>query len=234
MKLVKITLGTIFYLIGRHFIAKKWCRKNVKFRVTRHWLEVANQWLEVTRQFSWLDSDSTRPSHDSNSDSKKIWMTLTWLWHEGLVTLTRQKWLGHITAYSMALLAKKIRHAVGLHTNCTANCQTAGIVLEPHSVSARYLWFVTEKPALTFMAVWWTHSGKNTLLHSSSNSLYCSSLRLKNRLRSVIACLLSERWSKEWMTYALFDRLQSPLQNVQLLFFKKMWINYIWHWYALA
>ena len=65
----------------------------MKLRVTRHWLELANQWLEVTRQFSCLDSDSTRPSHDSDSTRKNF----RWLWLEGLVTLTRQKWLGHIT-----------------------------------------------------------------------------------------------------------------------------------------
>ena len=30
----------------------------MKFRLTRHWLELANQWLEeVIRQFLWLDSD---------------------------------------------------------------------------------------------------------------------------------------------------------------------------------
>ena len=51
----------------------------MKFHVTLHWLELANQWLEVTRQFLWLDS------------------TKSWLWLEGLVTLTRQKWLGNIT-----------------------------------------------------------------------------------------------------------------------------------------
>jgi len=55
---------------------------------------LANQWLEATRQFLWLDSDSTRPSHDSDADST----IFKWLWLEGLVTLTRQKWLGHITA----------------------------------------------------------------------------------------------------------------------------------------
>ena len=36
----------------------------------------------------------TRPSHDSDADST----IFKWLWLEGLVTLTRQKWLGHITA----------------------------------------------------------------------------------------------------------------------------------------
>jgi len=41
-------------------------RKNIKFHLTRHSLELAHQWLEVTRQFLRLDSDS-----------KKFWMTLT-------------------------------------------------------------------------------------------------------------------------------------------------------------
>jgi len=53
--------------------------------MTRHWLELVNQWLEVTRPFLLLDSDSTRPSHDSTKFQ---------------MTLTRQKWLGHITACS--------------------------------------------------------------------------------------------------------------------------------------
>jgi len=42
----------------------------VRFRVTRHWLELANQWLEVARLFS------TRPSHDSDSTRKNF----RWLW----------------------------------------------------------------------------------------------------------------------------------------------------------
>ena len=41
--------------------------------MTQHWLELVNQWLEVTQTFLWLDSDSTRPSHDST----KFQMTLT-------------------------------------------------------------------------------------------------------------------------------------------------------------
>ena len=57
----------------------------MKFHLSRHWLELANQWLEVTRQFLWLDSDSNRPSHDSTLTRKNFW----WLWLEGLVTLTR-------------------------------------------------------------------------------------------------------------------------------------------------
>ena len=48
--------------------------------MTQHWLDLANQWLEVTRQFLWPISDST----------------MSWLWLEGLVTLTRL-WFGHIT-----------------------------------------------------------------------------------------------------------------------------------------
>jgi len=48
----------------------------VKFRVTRDWLEFANQWLEATRQFLWLDSDSTRPSLDSDSTRRNF----RWLW----------------------------------------------------------------------------------------------------------------------------------------------------------
>ena len=54
--------------------------------MTRHWLELGNQWLEVTRKFLWLASDSTRKN-------------FRWLWLEGLVTLTGQKWLGHITVH---------------------------------------------------------------------------------------------------------------------------------------
>jgi len=50
----------------------------VKFRLTRRWLELANQWLDSS-------CDSTRNN-------------FRWLWLEGLVTLTRQKWLGHTTA----------------------------------------------------------------------------------------------------------------------------------------
>jgi len=67
-------LGTIFELIGRHFVAcwapfqsKKCRRKNVKFRVTRHWLQLANQWSKWLDSFR--DSTLTRPSHDSDSDS---------------------------------------------------------------------------------------------------------------------------------------------------------------------
>jgi len=48
-----------------------------------------------TNDLKWLDSDSTRPSHGSDSDSTR--KNFRWLWLEGLVTLTRQKWLGHIT-----------------------------------------------------------------------------------------------------------------------------------------
>ena len=59
--------------------------------MTRHWLELVNQWLKETRPIlrldttkTWLDSDSARQN-------------FRWLWLEGLVTLTLQKWLGHIT-----------------------------------------------------------------------------------------------------------------------------------------
>ena len=48
----------------------------MKLCVTRHWLELANQWLEATRRFLWLDSDSTRASHDSDS----TWKNFRWLW----------------------------------------------------------------------------------------------------------------------------------------------------------
>ena len=68
--------------------------KDVKLRVTRFWLELANQWLEATQQFFWLDSDS-----------KKFWMTLT-----------RQKWLGHITAgqqVNLATITKMIHKSKG-------------------------------------------------------------------------------------------------------------------------
>ena len=71
-------------------------RKYMKFRVTRHWLELASRWLKMTRQFSWLDSDSTRLSHESDFDSTR--KNFGWLWLEGPVTLTRQKWLGLISA----------------------------------------------------------------------------------------------------------------------------------------
>jgi len=43
---------------------------------------VTRLWLVLTK--SWLDS-------------KKVLMPLTRLWLEWFVTLTRQKWLGHIT-----------------------------------------------------------------------------------------------------------------------------------------
>ena len=59
--------------------------------MTRHWLELVNQWLEVTRPFLWLHSTK------SWLDSDSIRQNCRWLWLEGLVTLTRQKWLGHIT-----------------------------------------------------------------------------------------------------------------------------------------
>jgi len=48
--------------IRRHFIARwatlcwKKHSENVKLRLIRHWLELANQRFEVTRQFLWLDS----------------------------------------------------------------------------------------------------------------------------------------------------------------------------------
>jgi len=97
-------LGTSFKLIGRHFMAC-WApfygmskQKNV---------------VEKTCNFVWLDIDSNLQTNDSkwldgSRDSTLTWldrvMTLTltrknfgWLWLEGLVTLTRQKWLGHIT-----------------------------------------------------------------------------------------------------------------------------------------
>ena len=61
---------------GRVFKAKECPRKNVKFRVTRHWLELTNQWLEMTLQFLWLDSPTTRRSHDSDLTRKNF----RWLW----------------------------------------------------------------------------------------------------------------------------------------------------------
>jgi len=66
--------GAILWQVGCLFISKKCRRKNVKFRVTRHWLELANQWLEVTRQFSWLDYDSTKSWLWLDSDSKGLWL----------------------------------------------------------------------------------------------------------------------------------------------------------------
>ena len=54
--------------------------------MTRHWLELASQWLEVNRQFSWLNSDSTRPSHDYDSTRKNF----SWLW---LDSDSRALWL---------------------------------------------------------------------------------------------------------------------------------------------
>jgi len=54
----------------------------------------------MTRQILWLDSDSTRPSHDSTR--KKF----RWLWLEGLVTrlVTRQIWLVHITGFRIRIV----------------------------------------------------------------------------------------------------------------------------------
>jgi len=60
--------------------ATSWKKSVVEKTWNFVWLEIANQWLEVTRQFLWLDPIKS------------------WLWLEGLVILTRQKWLGHITA----------------------------------------------------------------------------------------------------------------------------------------
>ena len=62
----------------------------MKFRVTWHWLKLANQWLQVTRQFLWLDSscDSTLTRLDQSmtltrleknlddSDSRGLWLWL--------------------------------------------------------------------------------------------------------------------------------------------------------------
>ena len=42
--------------------------------MTQHWLELVNQWLEVTRPFLWLNSDSTRPSHDSTLKGSWLWL----------------------------------------------------------------------------------------------------------------------------------------------------------------
>jgi len=70
----------------------------VKFHVTRHWLKLANQWLEVTRQFLWLDSDSTKSWLDSNS-TRKIFR---WLW---LYTDSKGLWLWlNINGSSTSLL----------------------------------------------------------------------------------------------------------------------------------
>jgi len=35
--------GPILWHVGRHFVAKKCRRKNVKLSVALHWLELANQ-----------------------------------------------------------------------------------------------------------------------------------------------------------------------------------------------
>ena len=59
----------------------------MKFRVARHWLELANQWLDST-----CDSTLPWPSHDSDSDSTR--KKFRWLWLAGLVAVTR---LWHIT-----------------------------------------------------------------------------------------------------------------------------------------
>jgi len=65
--------GTIHNMLGTISERKACHRKNVKFHVTRHWLELANQWLEVTRQFLRLDQVMTRLKNfrwlllDSNS-----------------------------------------------------------------------------------------------------------------------------------------------------------------------
>jgi len=51
---------------------------------TSRWLELANQWLKVS--WLWLDSDTTRRNF------RRLCL-------EGLVTLIRQIWLGHVTAW---------------------------------------------------------------------------------------------------------------------------------------
>jgi len=55
----------------------------------QHWAPFSN--LSGARQFLWLDS--TKSWLHSGSTRKNF----MWLWLEELVTLTRQKWLGHIT-----------------------------------------------------------------------------------------------------------------------------------------
>ena len=61
-KLLKQCCVPYFSLLGAilYFVVKKTCRKNVKFHLTLHWLELANQWLELTQEFC----DSSQPSHD--------------------------------------------------------------------------------------------------------------------------------------------------------------------------
>jgi len=80
--------GTILWHVGCHFVAKKRHRKNVKFRVTRLWLELANQWLVATWQFLWLDSTKSwlwlgKILDDSDS-------TLTWWACDSDSTLTTE------------------------------------------------------------------------------------------------------------------------------------------------
>jgi len=109
-------LGNIFKLIGRHFMAcwapfrsKKMSQKKREISCDSTLTRVCKP---MTRQFSSLDSDSTRPSHDSDSTRKNF----GWLWLEGLVTLTRQKWLGHITDICVflftAMLVKSLAFCV--------------------------------------------------------------------------------------------------------------------------
>jgi len=69
----------------------------VKFRLTGHWLELANQWLDVSRQFSWLDStkswlwlDSTKSKNLYDSDSTKITRTHHWEILGGFVLTSKQ------------------------------------------------------------------------------------------------------------------------------------------------
>ena len=89
---------SFFSLLGsrHHFIAccapfrsKKRHRKNVKFLLTRYWLELANQWLD-----SFCDSTLTRLEKISDdSDSKGLWLWLdstkmTWVHHCSEVMMT--------------------------------------------------------------------------------------------------------------------------------------------------
>jgi len=77
------------------FHCNKCRRKNVKFCVSRHWLELANQWLEATRQFLWLDSIKSWLWLEKildDSDSKGLWLWLDKNDEDTSLLLAAMKW----------------------------------------------------------------------------------------------------------------------------------------------
>ena len=68
------------------FLAKKDLETMLNFI----WLDTDSSLQTNDSKWLYSSSDSTRPNHDS------IRKSFGWLWLEGLVTLTRQIWLGHI------------------------------------------------------------------------------------------------------------------------------------------